>query len=978
MKPRSNPFVRTATALAAFSLAFGAITAHAATVTWNGASGEDWDTGTNWSTSAKPANADIAVFNLTGITSVTNATANQTVTGINFDTAIASTGAFTLGTTGGNKLTLQSGGSTQILSTLTGTGKTITVNAPLVLAGTSYTFANHSPAANNNTLNFGGPITSTSGTTVLAIGGPNTGNNTISGIISNGPSGTMGVTNNGNGTWVLSGANTYTGDTAITAGTLIGIGANAFGSTSVIRIAAGKTLSLRGDATTAFQRADTSALYTLSNNNTGSFINVDAATGDTTAKTMSAGALNTTYTAASYQVNFTGANNTSLSLGAMTGTATTVAGTVIINNNIVGTGTSLTLASYTSANTAAGETVIFTGNGNTFVTGAITPSATTLTLNKGGPGTLTLSSASSYTGATNINVGSLNIQNVGALGATSTGTKVANAATLQLQGGFSYAAEPLTLTPGVAGSGMLLNVSGDNTWNGPITSDTVTDTHTSRIGSDAGTLTLAGLVTLSGSAHQLVLQGEGAITVSGQITGVGRLTSGFGAGIRIVSNNTNNYTGETAINAGTLAGIGANAFGSTSVIRIAALNTLSLRGDATTAFQRADTNAPYTLSTNNNFATINVDAATGDTTAKTMSAGALNTTYTAASYDVNFTGANNTSLSLGAMTGTASTAAGTVIINNNIASTGTLTLASYTSANTAAGETVIFTGSGNTLVTGAINPSATTLSLNKGIGAGTLTLSGTNTYTGPTAINGGTLTLASTGSIATSSSVAVGAAGSFDTSAKTTYTIPAIQPLAFGINATDSGSSGKIVAAGLDISSAVVTYNITGTPDDPVYVLATYTSLTGTPSFASVAAPPTGYTLNYAYEGNKIALVQSPGYASWANDPLKGNIPGEPATGDFDNDGITNIEEYALGQNPRVSSQPAGVLSGNVITYTKGPDAIANGDVSWVIETSQTLAADSWTAVVTQPAADPALIITYTFTLGTPPTEFARLKVTSP
>jgi autotransporter-associated beta strand protein len=267
MKPRSNPFVRTA--LAAFSLAFGAISAHAASVTWAGASGADWNTGTNWSTSAKPANADIAVFNLTGITSVTNATANQTVTGINFDTAIASTGAFTLGTTGGNKLTLQSGGSTQILSTLTGTGKTITVNAPLVLAGTSYTFSNANTTA-SNTLNFGGPITSTSGTTVLTLGGPNTGNNTISGTISNGPSGTMGVINNGNGSWVLSGANTYTGDTAINAGTLIGIGANAFGSTSVIRIAAGKTLSLRGDATTAFQRADTSALYTLSANNTGS------------------------------------------------------------------------------------------------------------------------------------------------------------------------------------------------------------------------------------------------------------------------------------------------------------------------------------------------------------------------------------------------------------------------------------------------------------------------------------------------------------------------------------------------------------------------------------------------------------------------------------------------------------------------------------------------------------------------------------
>jgi autotransporter-associated beta strand protein len=265
-------------------------------------------------------------------------------------------------------------------------------------------------------------------------------------------------------------------------------------------------------------------------------------------------------------------------------------------------------------------------------------------------------------------------------------------------------------------------------------------------------------------------------------------------------------------------------------------------------------------------------------------------------------------------------------------------------------------------------------------GAGTLVLTRTNTYTGATTITTGTLTLASTGSIATSSSVAVGAAGSLDTSAQATYAIPALQPLAISLDPTGSGSSGKIVAAGLDISSAVVTLNPISTLNDPVYVLATYTtgSLTGSAFAAPLPTVPSGYTLNYAYEGNKIALVQSAtnNYASWANDPLKGNIPGEPATGDFDNDGITNIVEYALGQNPRVSSQPAGVLSGNVITFTKGADAIANGDVSWVIETSQTLAAASWTAVVTQPAADPALTISYTLTPSTPEKNFARLKVT--
>jgi hypothetical protein len=139
-----------------------------------------------------------------------------------------------------------------------------------------------------------------------------------------------------------------------------------------------------------------------------------------------------------------------------------------------------------------------------------------------------------------------------------------------------------------------------------------------------------------------------------------------------------------------------------------------------------------------------------------------------------------------------------------------------------------------------------------------------------------------------------------------------------------------------------------------------------------------GYSLALESANTVLKLNYTGGgsnYASWANDPSKGNIPGEPASGDFDNDGLSNLVEYALGKNPRISSQPAGDLSGSVITYTKGSDAIANGDVSWVIETSETLAND-WAPAVTQAAGDPALTISYTFTLGTPAKKFARLKVT--
>ena len=117
-------------------------------------------------------------------------------------------------------------------------------------------------------------------------------------------------------------------------------------------------------------------------------------------------------------------------------------------------------------------------------------------------------------------------------------------------------------------------------------------------------------------------------------------------------------------------------------------------------------------------------------------------------------------------------------------------------------------------------------------------------------------------------------------------------------------------------------------------------------------------------------------FASWAED---NGITGQPFDGDFDKDGISNGTEYALGLSPTVNSQPAGTLVGNTLTFTKGAEAIANGDVSWIIETSTDLGdIDDWTAAVTQAAGEPEaaeLTISYVFTPGSPAKNFARLKV---
>nr|MCU0794904.1 autotransporter-associated beta strand repeat-containing protein [Akkermansiaceae bacterium] len=79
--------------------------------------------------------------------------------------------------------------------------------------------------------------TSTSNKTLSLFGG-NTNANTISGDISNGAGGTLSIAKNLTGRWVLSGANTYTGSTTVTAGTLALGADNTLPNTSAISIGA--------------------------------------------------------------------------------------------------------------------------------------------------------------------------------------------------------------------------------------------------------------------------------------------------------------------------------------------------------------------------------------------------------------------------------------------------------------------------------------------------------------------------------------------------------------------------------------------------------------------------------------------------------------------------------------------------------------------------------------------------------------------
>ncbi len=164
-----------------------------------------------------------------------------------------------------------------------------------------------------------------------------------------------------------------------------------------------------------------------------------------------------------------------------------------------------------------------------------------LSLTKVGTGVLTLTGSNTYTGVTTINAGALNIQNANALSPNSSHATVNSGGALQLQGGISFAAVPLTLNgTGLSNGGALENVSGNNTYSGGITLGSAT-----RINSDSGTLTISSSIT--GGNFGLTIGGAGNTLFSAAIPSTVTTLTKDGSGILILANNGDAYSGATTI-----------------------------------------------------------------------------------------------------------------------------------------------------------------------------------------------------------------------------------------------------------------------------------------------------------------------------------------------------------------------------------------------------------------------------------------------
>jgi autotransporter-associated beta strand protein len=197
------------------------------------------------------------------------------------------------------------------------------------------------------------------GSKTLTVGGANTDDNTISGsIVNNSGTNVTSVLKIGPGTWMLTGANAYTGTTTIAGGTMklqdtySGASRNVvhdasaivFG-TDVYSFAAGGTLEYLGDGT----NASTETLGALSASAGGNTVKVTAGAGGTAALTFTS--LGTMSVGSG--INFVTNTGGSLTLTGATNTNGILNAHLFYNGADFASGSSVTAASYTTEATGA-------------------------------------------------------------------------------------------------------------------------------------------------------------------------------------------------------------------------------------------------------------------------------------------------------------------------------------------------------------------------------------------------------------------------------------------------------------------------------------------------------------------------------------------------------------------------------------------------------------------------------------------------
>ena len=616
------------------------------------------------------------------------------------------------------------------MNSAAGAGGTINLGSGTTVAGTLiYT---GSGAATNRTINLGATTTggatiissgsgalvftgvfsnAGTGTKTLTLGGTYSGGNEIRSVLSDG-NGTLSLTKADAGTWILSGANIFSGTVTLNAGTLVLNSAAAIG-TGTLTLTGGTLDNTSGSA------------ITLSTNNAVT-LNGSLAFGGANDLNLGTGVV--TIGNANRDITLNGSST--LTLGEVQWNSVGAVRVLTVNQG-TDDGAKLVLGGFQlniNADTAARNRTI-TGTGDVEISGAVVNgNAFNNGLIYAGSGTLTLSGVNGYTGTTTVNGGTLKLSGNGSV-ATSSGLTI-SAGTFDIGGTSATVSGTLTLgiaATAVAGQNatIISSVAGGSfTLGGNVTYNV------GSAGFENGQATISASLVLNADRTFTVNDSPNAdvdVLVSGVISGGFAVIKG-GTGT-LMLNGMNTFTGQTQLNNGVTEVYSIGNFGVAGSLGTADKDTTSgiIRfGNA------ASTGALSYLGT-------------GDSTNRRIQVGSG--TGAAATG-----GATILSNGSGALVFTAATASSAVSVSATGPSTARVLAlgGSNTDANSLQGAIVNNTGAG----TSGTNAVALLKQ-----DAGLWILAGNSTYSGGTTVNGGTLVVNNISGSATGSGSVIISAG---------------------------------------------------------------------------------------------------------------------------------------------------------------------------------------------------------------------------
>ena len=596
-----------------------------------------------------------------------------------------------------------------------------------------------------------------------------------------------------------------------------------------------------------------------------------------------------------------------------------ISGTLDLNGNsetlngFSGTGSVDNTAASTTSTLTLGAIVGGTSTGNIKNTGG------TLALTKTGATDVILSGTNTYSGATTVSQNRLFINGSAAF-SPSTAVTVSNGASFVLNAsGTPTFAQSITLA---SGSNLSLRQAAT------VSNVTLPIPGTAIFNYDdvaTAAFTLSTPTALTGALTVQVGGGAGApgiATLSGILSGSGGSLVKTGAGTLALTG-ANTFVGGVTIKNGTLE--------SRTTKTTLGANTVIMGGVGSTGatyITGQDNSNPFVINAPDSGSV--VIGANGAGSGFVMSGQVtLNGNLTLQTFDNTISGTTKAvTVYTGGITGT-----GNLLLNNLGLAANTTSITTAT-VNHTGSITVQGSATGVTLISASIGSNVTGITQNSATSR--LDLSGANTYAGNLTVNAGIVRIS---------------------------------------NNSNTGNDVSTVTLAASGATLDLTYVGTDTVDK-LYIGSTQQA---NGVYGSIGSGAANEIAQITGTGTLTVSSGPAGYSSWITGTFaNGTVPAleQGANDDPDNDGISNLLEYAIaGQDPTVASAAVGTFAANVLSYTKRTGT--NG-LTYAIQKSTDLGTtDPWIEVTGGSYVNDATTISFTLTPGTPAKNFLRLKVLS-